>query len=134
MAHYAFLNDNNVVTNVIVGKDEGEDNVDWEIFYGDFQQQVCKRTSINTRFGVYHIPGTDQPDPDQTKAFRKNYAEIGFIYYPAADAFSPPKPYPSWILNTETYRWEPPIPYPDSEQPYIWNESTQTWELINDQN
>jgi hypothetical protein len=86
MAHYAFLDENNVVTEVIVGKDEGPD-VDWEKYYGDFKGQVCKRTSYHTRDGVHLQGGTP---------FRMNYAGIGYIFRedinPPEGAFLPPEP------------------------------------------
>jgi hypothetical protein len=83
VAHYAFLDENNIVTEVIVGKDEGEDGIDWEAYYGAFRGQVCKRTSYNTRGGVHTLGGTP---------LRKNYAGIGYTYDSERDAFIPPKP------------------------------------------
>lgn len=74
MAHYAYLTTNNIVTDVIVGKDENDPPGNWEAYYG------AKRTSYNTRGGIYYIPNTDVPDPDQSKSFRKNYAGIGYVY------------------------------------------------------
>lgn len=123
MAHYAFLNENNIVTNVIVGKDETDGNVDWEIVYG------AKRTSYNTKGGVYYDPKTNQPVEDQSKAFRKNYAGIGYTYDPTRDAFIPPKNYPSWNLNETTCLWEPPIPYPNDGNRYYWDENALNWIL-----
>lgn len=123
MAHYAFLDANNIVTQVIVGKDEGPDNIDWEQFYG------AKRTSYNTRGGIYYDPLTNKPALDQSKAFRKNYAGIGHTYDEIRDAFIPPKPFNSWILNEQTCLWEAPIPYPNNGQKYKWNEDVQNWEL-----
>ena len=104
MAHYAYLDENNIVTAVIVGNDENASPGNWEEYY------VAKRTSYNTRGGIYYSPITNQPDVDQSKAFRKNYAGIGFTYDDALDAFIPPKPYPSWVLKTQTCLWEAPIP------------------------
>ena len=83
MAHYAFLDSNNVVTDIIPGKNEGEDGVDWEQYYGEFRGQVCKRTSYNTVGNVHSNGGTP---------FRKNYAGIGYTYDANRDAFIPPKP------------------------------------------
>jgi hypothetical protein len=97
MAHYAFLDENNIVTEVIVGKDEGEDGIDWENYYGQFRKQVCKRTSYNTQAGVHQLGGTP---------FRKNYAGIGYIYDAVRDAFIPPQPEGNYILNEETCLWE----------------------------
>lgn len=121
MAHYAFLDENNIVTNVIVGKDEGEDGVDWEVVYG------AKRTSYNTRGGIYYDNETNEPHTDQSKAFRKNYAGIGYSYDPVRDAFIPPKLYDSWVLDENTCFWEPPIPRPDDGKNYYWDEEIGNW-------
>lgn len=121
MAHYAYLNENNIVTQVIVGKNEGEDGIDWEIYYG------AKRTSYNTRGGIYYTPGTDTPDPDQSKAFRKNYACIGYYYDNQLDGFIPPKPYLSWHLNEQSCLWEAPVPMPQDGKAYRWDEQTLSW-------
>lgn len=120
MAHYAFLNENNIVTQVIVGKDEGEEGIDWEQHYGDFHGQPCKRTSYNTFGGVHTNGGTP---------FRKNYAGIGYFYDANLDAFIPPKPHPSWVLNQDTCLWNAPVPYPDPNKAYIWDEQTISWIL-----
>ena len=130
MAHYAFLNENNIVIEVITGKNEGEDNIDWEQWYGNFRGQICKKTSYNTYGGVYYTPNTNTPDPDQSKAFRKNYAGIGYIYDSNRDAFIPPNPYSSWLLDEFKCLWYPPIPKPNDGKDYIWNESTQSWDKI----
>ena len=123
MAHYAFLNENNIVTYVIVGKNEGEDGIDWEQFYG------AVRTSYNTAGGVYYDPITQEPALDQSKAFRKNYAGIGYTYDPVRDAFLPPKPFNSWILDESSCTWQPPVPMPADGEIYQWNEDLQTWEM-----
>lgn len=130
MAHYAFLNENYIVTEVIVGKDEV--NFDWEQYYAIKREQLCKRTSYNTRGGIYYNPITNLPDEDQSKSFRKNYAGVGYKYDRIRDAFIPPQPYSNWILNEETCRWEAPVPYPNDGQLYSWNETTQVWELISE--
>jgi len=127
MAHYTFLDDNYIVTEVIVGKDET--NFDWEQYYSIKRGQLCKRTSYNTKGGIYYNPITNLPDGDQSKAFRKNYAGLGFTYDPIRDAFISPKPYPSWILNEETCIWEAPVPYPNDNQLYSWDETTKSWLL-----
>lgn len=129
MAYYAFLDENNIVTEVIAGKDENLDGVDWELWYGNFRGQKCKRTSYNTCGGVYYNPVTNKPDSDQSKSFRKNYAGIGFTYDEQRDAFISPKPYSSWILNEQTCLWDPPIPRPTDGKFYFWDETTQTWAL-----
>ena len=123
MAHYAFLDENNIVTQVIVGKDEWEDNIDWEAHYGETLGQVCKRTSYHTLQGV-HLRG-------QTP-FRKNYAGIGYSYNETLDAFIPSKPYESWILNEGTCQYEAPVAAPEFDtatQAISWNEETQTWHI-----
>jgi hypothetical protein len=120
MAHYAFLDQNNIVTEVIVGKDEGEDGVDWEVHYGNFRGQTCKRTSYNTHGGQH----------PNNNPFRKNYAGIGYTYDQGRDAFIPPKPYNSWVLNEDTCLWGSPVPMPDDGNKYVWNEETLSWDLI----
>ena len=121
MAHYTFLDTNNIVTEVIVGKDEGEDNTDWEVHYGNFRNQVCKRTSYNTSGGIHSSGGIP---------YRKNYAGIGYIYDEQRDAFIPQKPYASFILNEDTCLWEPPVPYPTDGEQYTWNEEDLQWSLV----
>ncbi len=124
MAHYAFLDENNVVTLVIVGKNETEDGIDWEEFYG------AVRTSYNTSAGLYIDPVTREPAEDQSRAFRKNFAGIGYTYDQQRDAFIPPKPFDSWILNEDTCCWDPPVPYPNDGLQYYWNESADNWSLL----
>lgn len=125
MAHYAFLDSNNIVTQVIVGRDEDEvvDGIsDWEAYYGQLHGQRCLRTSYNTQGGQHAGGGTP---------FRKNYAGIGYSYSDELDAFIPPKPYASWLLNEDTCLWEAPIPYPgEGTDIYTWNEENQTWDLV----
>jgi hypothetical protein len=113
MAHYAFLDDNSIVTEVITGIDETEliEGLDTETWYGNFRGQVCKRTSYNGNI-------------------RKNYAGIGFTYDFQRDAFIPPKPYDSWLLDEQTCQWEAPTPYPTDGFTYSWNEAELTWELV----
>ncbi len=129
MAHYAFLDKNNIVVDVIVGKDEYEGIYNWELYYTQERRLICKRTSYNTKGGIYYNPITNLPDIDQSKSFRKNYAGIGFIYDVQLDAFIAPKPYPSWILNEETCIWEAPVLYPNDNQLYSWDETTKSWLL-----
>ena len=118
MAHYTFIDENNIVTEIIVGKNEGEDNTDWEQHYGTFRGQLCKRTSYNTQGGV-HLLG-DTP-------FRKNYAGIGYTYDVARNAFIAPKPFASWLLNDDTCQWGSPVPYPADGKMYAWAESAGNW-------
>lgn len=108
MAHYALLDENNVVVQVITGRDEGDEGIDWENFYSMETGFVCKRTSYWTKGGV-HRTETGEPSHDQSKSFRKNYAGIGFTYDESRDAFIPPSPDPSWILNEESCLWESTI-------------------------
>ena len=120
MAHYAFLDENNIVTEVIAGKDETEliEGLDSETWYGNFRGQVCKRTSYNTDGGVHKNNETP---------FRKNYAGIGYTYDTERDAFIEVKPAESWTLNETTCKWEPPVAKPING---IWNwvEETLSWE------
>ena len=114
MAHYAFLDENNIVTEVITGRDEWEvisGISDWEAYYSSKRNQVCKRTSYNGNI-------------------RKNYAGIGFRYDDDLDAFIPPQPFASWLLNEETAQWEAPIPYPEDDLIYSWNEELGDWEAV----
>lgn len=124
MAHFALLDENNIVTFVTVGRDE-DDGKEAEL--SARTGQVYRQTSYNTRGGVYYLPNSNTPGPDQSKAFRKNYPGIGYIYDEIIDGFVPPKPYPSWLLNTTTGLWDPPVPYPNDGKMYEWDESTQSW-------
>ena len=132
MAHYSFLDMQNIVTEVIVGKDETDGPTNWEIHYGNIREQVCKRTSYNTRGGVYYDPATGEPAEDQSKEFRKNYAGIGYTYDHSRDAFIAPKPFDSWVLNETSCLWEAPVAYPDDGERYTWNEDTTSWDLVTD--
>jgi hypothetical protein len=121
MAHYAFLDSNNVVTEVIPGNNEGEGGIDnWEQQYSDLRNQVCKRTSYNTVGNVHLNGGTP---------FRGNYAGIGYTYREDIDAFVPPQPYPSWLLDANV-TWQPPVAIPTDGQRYSWNEDNQAWEVL----
>lgn len=126
MAHYAFLDDNNIVTQVIVGIDETEtiEGKDPETWYGEFSGQTCKRTSYNTINNTHKEGGTP---------FRGNYAGIGFTYDEQLDIFIPPKPYESWILDESIANWTAPVPYPADGLHYQWDEESLTWiEIPND--
>ena len=134
MAHYSFLDENNIVQEVTVGVDETETAPEgfgnWEEYYQSIKGVTCKRTSYNTVANTHTDGGT---------AFRGNYAGIGFTYDTENDVFYPPKPqnYNSWVLNSN-WQWEAPIAYPDDGNAYIWNENayqgdnTQGWELVNE--
>jgi hypothetical protein len=108
MAHYAFLDENNIVTEVIVGIDETEtiEGLDTQTWYGNFRGQVCKRTSYNNRI-------------------RKQYAGIGYKYDANADVFISPQPYPSWSLDGN-FDWQAPNPKPNGE--WSWNEENLEWQ------
>ena len=122
MGHYAFLNDDNIVTEVITGNEEDQ-GTDWEEYYGKIRNQICKRTSYNT-LANEHLLGGD--------AFRGNYAGIGFTYDPINDVFIAPQPFESWILNETSWIWEAPVPYPDDDKFYNWDEENKEWDLIDE--
>jgi len=124
MAHFAKLDKNNVVVFVTAGRDEDEHN---EQELTDRTGDVYKRTSYNTKGGVHYNPITGQPSEDQSKAFRKNYAGIEYTYDETRDAFIPPKPFNSWILDENTCLWNAPVVYPTDGKKYEWNEETLTW-------
>ena len=115
MAHYAFLDENNIVTEVITGRNEDEvvDGIsDWEAHYGEFRGQRCVRTSYN-----HNIRGT--------------YAGIGYSYNEEEDIFITPQPFPSWVLNEDNCLWYSPVPMPVDDQPYYWDEPTTSWVVNN---
>jgi hypothetical protein len=123
MAHYAFLDENNIVIQVIVGKDEtellDEQTVDWENFYSQETGLTCKRTSFNTHRNEHLAGGV---------AFRGNYAGIGYSYNLERDIFIAPKPFESWVLNEDTLSWEAPVEFPfESNIPHDWDEENQQW-------
>lgn len=123
MAHYCILNDNNEVIDAFPGVDETEtiEGLSPEEWYGKFHGHKCLRYSFNTRGGIHVSGGTP---------FRKNPGGIGFFYDSIRDAFIPPKPYPSWLLDEDTCQWEAPIEYPSDGKFYTWNESSQNWEEV----
>ena len=109
MAYYAFLDDNNIVTEVIAGKDENEliDGLTPEEWYGNFRGQRCVRTSYNNNI-------------------RKQYAGVGYTYDESADVFISVQPFPSWVLDSN-YDWQAPISYPADGKNYSWDEDNQVW-------
>ena len=115
MAHYAFLDENNIVTEVITGVDETKliEGLDPETWYGNFRGQTCKRTSYNGKM-------------------RKNYAGIGFTYDAVRDAFIPAKPYESWLLDETTCQWYAPIACPTDGKLYKWDEELKKWTEVID--
>lgn len=123
MAHFAKLDENNIVTEVHVVNNDDILNLPFPASepYGiEFLREwsggysLWRQTSYNNNF-------------------RKKYAGIGDTYDPQRDAFIPPKTYPSWILNEESCMWEPPVAYPDDGQMYLWNEETTSWEIYDEQ-
>lgn len=124
MAHYAIIDNNNIVIFVHPGKNENEDGVDWEQYYNAI------RTSYNTHGGVHYNPETGLPSEDQSKSLRKNYAGIGYYYDSIRDAFIPPKPFESWILNDETCLWNSPIPKPETAGQWQWDEDSLSWIIV----
>ena len=109
MAHYAFVDSTNIVTEVIVGVDENEliEGLSPEQWYGNFRGQRCVRTSYNNKI-------------------RKQFAGVGFTYNPIADVFIAPKPFASWVLDSK-YDWQAPIECPADGKVYLWDESNQAW-------
>jgi hypothetical protein len=117
LAHFAKLDENNVVIFVTVGRDEDNGKeAELSARTGD----VYKQTSYNTQGGVHLLGGTP---------FRKNYAGLGYTYDAGRDAFIPPKPYASWLLNETTCLWDAPVPYPTDDKRYSWDEATTSWVL-----
>ena len=115
MAHYAIVNENKIVTQVIVGKDEHEPLPEgyssWEQYYGGL------RTSYNTVGNVHANGGTP---------LRKNFAGIGYTYDSQRDAFYPPQPFASWVLDEDTCLWKAPVDRP-TDGSYTWDEETVSW-------
>jgi hypothetical protein len=132
MAHFAKLGTGNIVERVeVVSNDIATTEQAGVDFLNTLYKtnDIWKMTSYNTFGGIHKLGGTP---------FRKNFAGIGFKYDQYKDAFIEPKPYPSWILNEDTCRWEAPVAKPtltqeqiDNNNYYNWNEQNQTWDLIN---
>jgi len=129
MASFAKIGLNNKVIEILSVNNEvlhDSNGVEQENIGIDFLTKltgwaIWKQTSYNTVGGVHKLGGTP---------FRKNHAGIGYTYDEDRDAFIPPKPFNSWILNEDTCRWEAPVAYPNDGQVYKWNETIQNWELI----
>ena len=120
MGHYAKVTDG-IVQQVIVAEAE---------FFNTFVDSSPGewiQTSYNTRGGVHYKPDSNEPSEDQSKALRKNYAGLGFSYDRVRDAFIPPKPYASWVLNEDTCLWDAPTPMPTDDKMYTWDEATTSW-------
>ena len=121
MAHYAFLDENNIVIEVIVGINEtqlieGKSPAQW---YEEFRNQKCVQTSYNTSGGVHANGGTP---------LNKNYAGIGYSW--DGTGFAAPQPFPSWTLDKETYLWTAPVAMPTDGKPYSWNEDSKSWDEV----
>ncbi len=127
MAHFAKLDENNLVLEVIVVADsDASTEAKGQAFLQNLYKNTStyKQTSYNTYAGEHKLGGTP---------FRKNYAGIGFTYDASKDAFIPLKPWDSWTLNEDTCQWEAPVAYPDDGKGYIWKEDTQTWVVFDGQ-
>lgn len=124
MAHYALVDDSNLVLTVIVSEVNPE-NFEHTRQMAENELGRWIQTSYNTRNGVHFGP---DGLPDGGVALRGNYATMGFTYSPELDAFLPPKPYPSWVLDGGKFDWKPPVDYPNDGKPiYVWDEKTISW-------
>jgi hypothetical protein len=123
MAHFAQIDENDIVTRVLVIKQDEIDTGAW----GDPASWI--KTSYNTKGGVHYEPNSGVPSADQSKALRKNFAGVGMIYDRARDAFYSSSPYPSWALDEFSCQWQPPVPLPDGAlaADYRWDEGSQSW-------
>jgi len=122
MAHFAKLNEHNVVIDVNVVNNSDCDDL-------PFPQSELVGVAFLTQWsGGY----TNWKQTSYNNNFRVRYAGIGYVYDVDLDAFIPPKPYPSWLLNTTTTEWVAPVPYPTDGGMYFWNETTQSWDLMNE--
>lgn len=129
MIYFALLDPNNVVVKVLAGRDLDNGK---EEHLSARTGKIYKQACLHTHRGVYYDPVTKQPSADQSKAFRKNYPSVGFTYDPNLDAFIPPKPFESWVLDRETCVYEAPVPYPQNSDPsehYVWDEDSLSWVL-----
>lgn len=123
MSHYAKVV-NGLVVDVIVADASYFDT------FIDSSPGTWIQTSYNTRGGIYYLPNSFEPSPDQSKALRKNFAGVGYSYDVERDAFIPPKPFNSWVLNDFSCLWEAPTPCPDDGLPYQWDEATLSWQVL----
>jgi hypothetical protein len=121
MAHFAKVV-NGKVDQVIVAEPDFFDS------FVDSSPGEWIQTSYNTRGGVHYDPETNEPDGGEQ--LRYNFAGVGYNYDAQADAFYPPQPYASWILDTDTYLWNPPVAMPDDGNMYVWNEETTNWDQV----
>jgi len=126
MSHYAQLDENNMIVFVIAAKSDHKEDE-----FTESTGNVWKQTSYNTYGGVHYTDG--EPSADQSKALRFNYAGIGFTYDENRDAFIPPQPYASWVLDEDTCLWVAPIAYP-AEGVHVWDEEAGDWVEVTDEN
>lgn len=124
MSHFAHINEDGFVDEVIVIEQESIDTGLW----GDPSRWI--QTSYNTRGGIHYQPDSEIPSEDQSKALRKNYAGVGYFYDSTKDAFIPQKPFQSWVLDDFSCTWKPPIEYPNDGKYYSWVEETLSWNEI----
>ena len=127
MSHYAQLDENNVVVFVIHAKSNNKEDE-----FTESTGDVWKQTSYNTYGGIHYTEG--EPSEDQSQAFRSNYAGIGHTYDADRDAFIPPQPYASWVLDEDSCLWVAPVDLPADADTvaYIWDEDTISWIAISD--
>lgn len=123
MAHFAKIDNLGIVATVLSGSDS-----DTELSLCARTDGTYRQTSYNTKGGIHYTDGV--PSSDQSKAFRKNYAGIGYSYDQVRDAFISPKQYQSWVLNEDTCQWDAPTAMPSDGKRYTWNESTKAWDEI----
>lgn len=123
MGHFAKVVDGKV-TQVIVAEPEFFDT------FVDSSPGQWLQTSYNTRGGVHYQPDSNQPSADQSKALRKNYAGVGYSYDATKDAFVPPQPFASWVLDDTTCLWNAPVAYPADGKQYVWDEATTSWKEV----
>lgn len=115
MAHFAEIDSTGLVLRVIV------------VHNNELLDNGVESEAKGIAFCQSLFPNTRWVQTSYNGNIRKNYAGMGFLYDPIRDAFIPPKPYPSWVLDEATCRWEAPVPYPTDGQRYVWDEATQTW-------
>lgn len=120
MAHFAQLDEFNIVLQVIVVNNAVVDDLPFP------ESESLGIEFCKSLYGA----GTKWRQTSYNGNFRKNYAGVGYAYDPDLDAFIPPKPYPSWLLNTDTCQWQAPVPYPNDGKMYYWDEATQSWVLV----
>ena len=128
MAHWAELDENNVVTRVLVGDNNdpaGDEGYQWLL---DNLGGTWVKTSYNAVGGKRRNPETGEVTEEA--GFRKNYAGIGYTFDAVRDAFIPPKPFNSWVLNEDTCLWDAPTPYPADGKMYRWVEEDLNWQEV----